>query len=254
MFTVVVDRRKRRAWSPGTVAVSVGVHLLVLGALAAPPSNASRPLCPDCEGGLEAPLSEENPSPPEEEKQISPAVEPTALAPAQAQPAPGTEPGVQAPDSVPMRIGSPNAGAAPQPPHPGSEPAGAGPRTPAPTPRPPPGGAGPLPDFRDSIFDPEVVDQLPRFLDPREARRLLVRMYPGTLRDAGITGITVVELVIDRNGEVEPGSVTVEETTHEAFRAAAVRAAQRFRFRPARLRGQPVPVRVSLPIEWTIQP
>jgi protein TonB len=74
------------------------------------------------------------------------------------------------------------------------------------------------------------------------------------LRDAGITGITVVELVIDRNGAVEPGSVTVEETTHEAFRAAAVRAAERFRFRPARLRGQPVPVRVSLPIEWTIQP
>jgi TonB family protein len=74
------------------------------------------------------------------------------------------------------------------------------------------------------------------------------------LRDAGVTGHTTVVLVIDRNGRVEPGSVSVQETTHDAFREAAVRAAEHFRFRPAKLHGRPVAVRISFPIEWTIQP
>ena len=33
---------------------------------------------------------------------------------------------------------------------------------------------------------------------------------------------------------------------------AAVRAAERFRFRPARLNGQPVSVVISIPIDWQL--
>jgi periplasmic protein TonB len=141
----------------------------------------------------------------------------------------------------------------PYPPDPGVGPTGSGTGPTSPQPQPPGGGTGPLPDFRDSIFEPEEVEQLPQLLNPREAQRLLERVYPGRLRDAGVTGHTTVLLVIDRNGSVQPGSVTVQETTDDAFREAAVRAAERFRFRPATVRGQPVPVWISLPIEWTIQ-
>ena len=40
MFNVVVEHRKRRVWTPRTVAVSVGAHLVVLGAVVAAAANA----------------------------------------------------------------------------------------------------------------------------------------------------------------------------------------------------------------------
>jgi TonB family protein len=111
-----------------------------------------------------------------------------------------------------------------------------------------------LPQFGDWIHDDFNDEQPPKLLDAREAQRILERVYPGMLRDFGVTGHTTVQLVVDRSGAVQPGSVTVQETTHEAFRDAAVRAAERFRFRPARVNGYPVAVRISIPIEWSIQP
>jgi len=120
------------------------------------------------------------------------------------------------------------------------------------TPQSSTGNAGSLPDSAE-IFDPDEVAQLPELLDLRAAQRMLERVYPPLLRDAGVTGYTRVQLVVDRNGAVEPGSVTVQETTHDAFREAAVRAAERFRFRPARVNALPVRVRISLPIRWTLR-
>jgi len=249
MFSVVVNRRKRGAWSARTVAVSVGAHLLVLGGIAAAATNtgaAPAPTPPDSVRWID----------PQEKPHPHPAapVKPATPTPPQPRPAPGATPTLQPPDSVPTHIDPPKPGDAPQPPDPGEGPAGPASGPPAPGPQPPSGGTGPLPDFRDSIFEPENVEELPRLLDPRGTQRLLERVYPAMLRDAGVTGRTTVMLVVDRNGAVDPASVTVQETTHEAFREAAVRAAVRFRFRPAKVRGQPVPVWISLPIEWTIQP
>jgi len=246
MFNVVVHRRKRGAWSARTVAVSVGAHLLVLGGIAAAATNteaAVKQSPPDSIHWIET----------QEKKSSPPAPKPATPPAAQPRQAPATTPALQAPDSVPTRIDPPKPGDTPRTPDPGDGPTGAGPGTPASTPQPASGGTGPLTDFRDSVFVPETVDQLPQLLDPREARRMLERVYPGMLRDAGVTGHTTVLLVIDETGAVQPGSVSVQETTHDAFREAAVRAVERFRFRPAKLHGQEVAVRISLPIEWTIQ-
>ena len=127
---------------------------------------------------------------------------------------------------------------------------------PDPTPQPPADpDPGPLKDWRmDGVIDVRDAEQLPQLANPRDAQRMLERVYPSMLRDAGVTGHTTVLLVIDKDGTVQPGSVTVQESTHDAFREAAVRAAERFRFRPARLNGQPVAVIISIPIEWTLQP
>jgi len=121
------------------------------------------------------------------------------------------------------------------------------------TPRQPAPDDPPLRDFRlDGPLGEHDVDQLPQLASPRDAQRILEHMYPPMLRDGGVTGRTTVVLVVDRTGTVQPGSVTVRETTHEGFRDAAIRAAERFRFRPAMLNGQPVAVVVALPIEWKI--
>jgi TonB family protein len=98
-----------------------------------------------------------------------------------------------------------------------------------------------------------VVTVLPRLSNAREAERLLQHLYPPLLRDAGVTGRTVVVLIIDREGKVEPGSVRVQETTHPGFAEAAIRAAEKMRFTPARLNGRPVSVVIALPIGWQLQ-
>jgi protein TonB len=250
MFNVVVHRRKGRAWSARTVAVSVGAHLLVLTGVVVAAANSPATPPPDDDRDsirwIDPQEKRSNPPAP-----ARPATPPSAqLKPV---PTPRRTPELQAPDSVPTRIEPPRPGETPQPPDSGVGPSGGVSGTPGPTPQPPAGSSGPQPDFRTP--DPHIpseVDQLPQLLNPREAQRMLERVYPSMLRDAGVTGHTTVVLVVDRNGRVEPGSVTVQETTHDAFREAAVRAAERFRFRPAKLHGQPVSVIISLPIEWTI--
>lgn len=251
MFNVVVQRRKRRAWSMWTVAVSVGAHLLVLGGIAAAAANAPVPPPPTPPDSIIwTPL--EKPDPPA-------AAKPTPRLPSnRPKPVPGRTLALQPPPEVPppaLPLARPKLHPANPNDYTGVGPVGnvigpppATPQRPAPDP-PLPGDRGP-----DVPLPPSAVEQLPQLLNPREAQRMLERVYPSTLRDAGVTGHTTVLLVIDRDGAVEPGSVTVQETSHDAFRSAAVRAAERFRFRPAKVNGQPVPVRISIPIEWTITP
>jgi TonB family protein len=244
MFNVVAHRGKRRAWSARTVAISAGAHLLVLGMIAVAATNTQAD-----------PPDEEEPGPthwwePQKKQPGPPAPAPAAPRPGPAKPVLAESP-EQPPEGVPTQ--PPGPGATPQPSGPGEEPAGGGTGTPTPTPGSPAGNPDPLPD-RDSILDGYEAERLPQLLNPREAQRMLERVYPDMLRDAGVTGRTTVQLVIDRNGAVQPGSVTVQETTHEAFRDAAVRVAERFRFRPAMVNGEPVAIRISIPIEWSLQP
>jgi protein TonB len=121
-----------------------------------------------------------------------------------------------------------------------------GPPNHLPTTTPTDSSAGGLPSWPEAI-DAGDADVLPQVANVREAQRLLERSYPPLLRDAGVPGRTVVTLVIDRGGNVEPGSVSVQESSHDAFREAAVRAVERFHFRPARLNGQAISVIISIP-------
>jgi TonB family protein len=212
MFNAVVHRRKRSLWSARTAAVSLGVHLLVLGwiAVAAASTNAEIYIPSDCmDCGVDWQFRVEEPLD---------------------WPAPGKIPALT-PDLVAVVTGAAQPGA---------------------TTQPSTGNSGLSPDSAE-IFDPDEVTQLPELLHPRAAQRMLERVYPPLLRDAGVTGYTRVQLVVDRTGVVEPGSVTVQETTHDGFREAAVRAAERFRFRPATVHALPVRVRISLPIRWTLR-
>ncbi|HVG44122.1 MAG TPA: energy transducer TonB [Longimicrobium sp.] len=250
MFNAVVDRRKRRVWSARTVAVSVGAHLVVLAGIVAAATTTEAAPAPEVVDIWTAPPTPKAPEPP---------AKPTPPPPAdQTVPVPvkGQTLVLQTPTTVPTVLPPKDDGPAVDPDDftgigtPGNV---IGP--PDPTPQPPtPDPGPPLPDSRPEVIDAESADVLPQLVSPREAQRALERAYPSILRDAGVTGHTTVLLVIDKNGQVQPGSVTVQETTHDQFRDAAVRAAERFRFRPARLNGQPVAVSISIPIEWQIAP
>jgi TonB family protein len=64
--------------------------------------------------------------------------------------------------------------------------------------------------------------------------------YPKPLEAVGVEGRVAFEFVIDTTGRVEPVSIRVLESTHDAFVMAARAALSGAIFRPARLSGRPV--------------
>ena len=65
-------------------------------------------------------------------------------------------------------------------------------------------------------------------------------VYPRAMAAAGISGRVVLEFVVDTAGRVERESLRVIASTQPAFEEAAREAMLATRFRPARVRGQPV--------------
>lgn len=107
------------------------------------------------------------------------------------------------------------------------------------------GGKGEPVDF-------SVLEERPEVTNSSEVGRLLSRNYPPLLRDAGITGQAVLKFVIGTNGRVEPGSVSIVSSTHDQFGDAAIKVAERLRFKPMRIDGRPVRVAATFPISFTV--
>jgi protein TonB len=63
--------------------------------------------------------------------------------------------------------------------------------------------------------------------------------YPQEAKDAQISGLAVVEVVVDEQGNVESARAL---SGHPWLRDAAVAAARQWQFKPTILRGQPVKV------------
>lgn len=96
------------------------------------------------------------------------------------------------------------------------------------------------------IFVEAVVDQPPeRISFPRPE-------YPRLLLQAGVEGLVTLEAIIDATGNVEANSVKVVNSTNRAFEAPAREAMRQARFRPGRVRGQPVRVLVHLPVGFQL--
>ncbi|HEX6749317.1 MAG TPA: TonB family protein [Longimicrobium sp.] len=248
MFNVVTERRKRSVWTPRTVAASVGAHLLLLGVfVTAAESRPPRPTERIVDLTMPA---ERRPEPPKQ-----PATPPPP-APDKPQPTKGDFVTPRPPEEVPTTVPPPDPHAPAITPRDvtgiGQEGQVIGTpepnRPPAPDPGPESGIGG-----EEGVYEPEAVTVLPRLANEREAQRMLQRVYPPLLRDAGVTGTTVVTLIIDRQGNVEPGSINIQNSTHPGFEDAARRAVEKFRFAPAQLNGRSVSVIIALPIEWRLQ-
>ncbi len=102
-----------------------------------------------------------------------------------------------------------------------------------------PGAGAPL--------DASIVEELPGLLAGP------VPTYPELLRRAGVQGRVVLEAVVDTAGHVEPGSLVVVVSAHPAFVAPAQRALAATLFRPARMAGVAVRVRVRIAIDFVLR-
>jgi len=248
MFKVVAESRKRPFWSSRTVVASVVFHLLLLAGFVSAAENKT-PQRDEVGPMIDL-------YPPEPPKPVAVATTPPAPEPAKPAPVKGATIQLPAPTAVPTTIPEPDRNATPitEAMVTGVGPVGDVIGTPDPAPAPPTGNTQPenLPSWEAPI-DASSADTQPELTNKRQAEMALQRAYPPRLRDGGVAGHTTVMLIIDKDGNVEPGSVQVQESTHDAFKDAAVRAVERFHFKPATLRGRPVAVLVTLPIAWELQ-
>ncbi len=89
-----------------------------------------------------------------------------------------------------------------------------------------------------SIYQESDVDDLPVLVSAPAPR------YPRVMAEAGIDGSVTLSFVIDVDGKVVAGSAKVIRASHDAFVPAAEEAVYASLFRPARRRGESVPVLV----------
>jgi protein TonB len=242
--------RKRSPWSATTVGVSVSVHLLLLAGViyattqgqevVAPPDEPMPPF-------IEIPLAKPDLKPQPPEVRRVPASVSTPAAPA--------NPALTPPRDIPPTITPEPAGV--QPVDPGAPIVAGDPNAPG-DPNARPSGEDPGATAQAGHADPtepyttEAVHVGPSLENMREVQRTLQRLYPLPLRDSGVTGTVVLRFVIDTDGRVEPSTIQVVSTTHPAFGDAAVEAAKKLRFEPAKVNGKSVRVLTSMPIRWQL--
>ena len=77
--------------------------------------------------------------------------------------------------------------------------------------------------------------------------------YPALLREARVEGLVTIEAVVDTTGRPEPGSLRVVESTNTGFNAAAVATIRGALFRPGRVWGRAVRVLVRVPVAFRLR-
>ncbi len=99
-----------------------------------------------------------------------------------------------------------------------------------------------------AVYAAEVLEERPERISGEPPQ------YPELLRNAGIGGRVRLEFVLDTAGAVERGSARVLESTHELFSQAALAVVPGWRFRPGRIDGRAVKVRVRIPVDFVKLP
>jgi protein TonB len=104
----------------------------------------------------------------------------------------------------------------------------------------------------EGTYELSAVEEQPELSNRSEVARQLSRNYPPLLRDAGVVGTVTIRMRVLENGTVDPASIAVENSTHDAFADAARRVVERMRFRPAKVGGKAVKVWVTLPVTFQL--
>jgi protein TonB len=104
----------------------------------------------------------------------------------------------------------------------------------------------------EGTYELSAVEEQPALSNGAEVQRQLSRQYPPLLRDAGVVGTVTLRMRVLENGTVDPESISVENSTHDAFADAAKRVVERMRFRPAKVGGKAVKVWVTLPVTFQL--
>lgn len=97
-----------------------------------------------------------------------------------------------------------------------------------------------------SVYESERVDTRPAIT------KRAVPEYPHKARRMNVEGSVLVQVVVDRRGMPQNPSILKAAPTGY-FEEAALRAVQRMRFTPGRLKGQPVNTLVNIPFTFKLR-
>lgn len=75
--------------------------------------------------------------------------------------------------------------------------------------------------------------------------------YPDLARQAGIEGTVLIEVLVNEEGKIDQARVIQSDVT-PAMEKAALEAAKKFLFKPAKQRTVPVPARMAIPIRFKL--
>ncbi len=114
-------------------------------------------------------------------------------------------------------------------------------------PPPPPPELAPPPDTTEVY---EIVEEPPELIGGLEALMQNLR-YPKLAQDAGIEGRVYVQFVVDQIGAVRDAEV--RRSPSPLLDAAALEVVREAEFRPGRHRGEPVKVRLMLPVQFRLR-
>jgi periplasmic protein TonB len=73
--------------------------------------------------------------------------------------------------------------------------------------------------------------------------------YPDSLKRDGISGLVAVVVVIDEKGEVV--STEISKASHDDFKQPSIDAVKKWKFKPAKVAGGAVKVKVTLPLRFS---
>jgi periplasmic protein TonB len=96
------------------------------------------------------------------------------------------------------------------------------------------------------VYAESVVEEKPdRLAGPQPT-------YPEMLRQAGIQGRVVVQVVIDTTGKAEPSTLRIIQSPNPGFNEVVKNSVLHTLFRPGRVHGRAVKVLVELPFDFKI--
>lgn len=103
-----------------------------------------------------------------------------------------------------------------------------------------------LGDVRGVVMTAETVDELPVPVQQ------VAPQPPARARQKGISGVVVVSLLVGIDGRVQDIDV-LESRPAGFFDDAAISAVRQWRYQPARYQGEPVPLRIDVPIRFDFE-
>ena len=74
--------------------------------------------------------------------------------------------------------------------------------------------------------------------------------YPSSLKREGVSGLVAVVIVIDEKGSIMSSSIA--KSSNPEFEKPALDAVKNWKFKPAKKDGNPVKVRVTVPLRFNV--
>ena len=102
---------------------------------------------------------------------------------------------------------------------------------------------------------PPKSEEIFQFYEVSEQPQLVAYVqpeYPEMARKAGIEGRVIVQVIVDENGNVVPGSAKIVMSTNEIFNQAAIAAAYKCKFKPGKMGDRTVRVYVQIPFTFKL--